>query len=398
MWFIWLAIGLALVVVSGLYVRRRVVGAAGVLGLSPRGQRLARWVIAWLLFGYPLITFATIALALARGAARMGDRESALLTWGLAVPFFLSVLVVVQAAPWLLLIELVRRVRRLPPSRTLALVTLAPVVAFAIYTPVRIAWQRDELRWRQYQVSVRNPDSASIPPFRIGFIADVQADVHTDAARLTPIMARLSAQQLDVVLSGGDWINMGPGYIAGAAGSAAQVHSRRGTFTVLGDHEHFAYFDRQRSVAEVTAAMAARGVAMLDNQVRRFEHHGKTIAVVFLTYSYPARTPDAEIARLVASVADADVRILVTHQLTAEVAAIARDRVDLILAAHTHGGQVNPVVGLVHVPLARLETPYIDGRYQLGATTIIVTSGIGYSLVPFRYAAPGSVETIELVW
>ena len=90
--------------------------------------------------------------------------------------------------------------------------------------------------------------------------------------------------------------------------------------------------------------------------------------------------------------------MLVTHQLTAAIADAVRDRIDVVLAAHTHGGQINPVVGLVHVPLARLETPYIDGRYQLGSTTIIVTAGVGYSIVPLRYAAPGSVETIDLVW
>ena len=34
--------------------------------------------------------------------------------------------------------------------------------------------------------------------------------------------------------------------------------------------------------------------------------------------------------------------------------------------------------------------------YQLGTTTVIVTAGIGMSVVPIRYAAPGSVELIDL--
>ena len=76
--------------------------------------------------------------------------------------------------------------------------------------------------------------------------------------------------------------------------------------------------------------------------------------------------------------------------------ALLENKVDLGLGAHTHGGQVNPVVGVVHVPLARLETDFIDGRYQRGSTTILVTAGVGYSIVPVRYAAPGSIELIEL--
>jgi hypothetical protein len=92
----------------------------------------------------------------------------------------------------------------------------------------------------------------------------------------------------------------------------------------------------------------------------------------------------------------ADYKILVTHQLDEALGELVRDRVDLALIAHTHGGQVNPVVGLVHVPIARVETPYIYGRYQLGDTTLIVTAGIGFSIAPFRYASPASIEIIDL--
>lgn len=395
MWFVWLAIGLTLVTVAGSFVARRTVEAAGWLGLSPRGQRALRWLLRWLLFAYPVLVFAMIGLAVALGWERAA-LESVVLTWGMAVPFFLTVLTVLQATPWLLAVYAVRRVRRSPPSRRGALAVLAPVVAFAIYTPARIAWERGDLRWRHHEVRVG--DAADVPRFRIGFIADLQLDGNLDPDHVAAVMARLSAEAPDVVLSGGDWINQGPAYIERAAATAASLRSRLGTYSVLGDHEHFAYFQRGKSVAAVRAAMEARGVVMLDNQVRRFTHHGRSIAVVFLTSSYPARSQPDVLERLVASVADADVTVLVTHQLTAAIADAVRDRIDVVLAAHTHGGQINPVLGLVHVPLARLETPYIDGRYQLGSTTIIVTAGVGYSIVPLRYAAPGSVETVDLVW
>lgn len=398
MWFIWLAIGLALVAVGGLYVRRRLGDAALVLGLGPRGRGTLRWVTLWLLFGYPLIAFSTIGISLALGSDRVGGPEHALATWGLVYPYFLTVLVVIQSLPWLGAIEIVQRVRRRRGmSRGYAFAVLGVVGAFAVYTPARILWEHDDLRWRKHVVHATRGGGAA-PPFRIAFIADVQQDAHTSAADAAAIIDRLNAEQPDIVLSGGDWINVGPDHVAAAARSAARAKSRLGTFSVRGDHEHFVYTDRGRSVGAVTEAMQREGVAMLHNEVRRFEHHGRTIAVVFLTFSYPGRTPAAEIERLIAAAQGADLTILLTHQLDIDVAERARGRIDLILAAHTHGGQVNPVVGLWHVPLARLETPYIDGRYLLGATTIIVTAGIGYSIVPFRYASPGSVETIDVVW
>lgn len=409
MWFIWLATGLALLVAAGLYARRRLVAAAGALGLGARGRAALRWVWLWLVFGYPVIVFATVAVSLIVGGERMGAPQHPLVTWGLILPWFLSVLVVFQATPYLLVLDLVRRLRRraVPAapsmSRRHAAAVLGVLGAFAVYTPARIAWEHGDLRWRHHVVQAPAPAGGAArgappPRLRIAFLADLQQDAHTTAADARAIIERLNAQEPDLVLSGGDWINMGPDHVAAAARSAGLARSRLGTFSVRGDHEHFVYVDRARGVAEVTAAMRAEGVEMLHNEVRRFDHHGRTVAVAFLTYSYPARTPDDEIERLIAGVEDADLAILVTHQLDAAIAARARDRVDLILAAHTHGGQVNPVIGLWHAPLARLETPYTDGRYRLGATTIIVTAGVGYSIVPFRYAAPGSVETIDVVW
>ncbi|MBA3465395.1 MAG: metallophosphoesterase [Deltaproteobacteria bacterium] len=398
MWFIYVAAGLALLAASGIYARRRIAASLAHFGVRTRTIRIVRWAIIWLLFGFPLLMILSVVISLALGRSSFPRFDGMLGAWLLGIPFLWAVLVVMQSVIWLIAIDIahavVRRRRgQATAARMRAIAVLVVIGAFAIYIPVRVIAERNELRMRTHAVGAATAGST---PFRIAFIADVQQDVHFDAERAREVYDRVNAGKPDVVLSGGDWINTGPEHIEAAAETAAALTSRLGTFSVRGDHEHFAYIDRERSVGEVEAALRRHHIQMLNNEVRWFEHNGKRIAVAFLNYNYIFRSKDDAIDKLLGGLSGADYKILVTHQLDRRLASHLENKVDLVLAAHTHGGQINPVVGLVHVSLARVETAYVDGRYQLGDTTIIVTAGVGYSLIPIRYASPGSVELIEL--
>lgn len=393
------AIGLVLVSICGIYARRRLTSALVAVGVRPRVVRIVRWAFAWLLWGFPLTMVVSIFVSRWLEWETMPRFDGAVTSWLFAVPFIWMVLVIVQSTPWLLASELVavivkRRKSAAAAARLRTLVALVVMGGFALYMPVRVLAERGDLRVRTHQLGAA---SSTVPPMKIAFLADTQQDVHTGSQRVREVYELVNASAPDLVLSGGDWINSGPDHIGAAADAAAMLKSRLGTFSVRGDHEHFAYTDRDRSVGEVERALGERGISMLANDVRWFEHHGKRVAVVFLNYNYLQRTDAATITTLVASIAKADYRIVVTHQLDRQLADLLQDQVDLVLAGHTHGGQINPVLGLVHVPLARLETRFIDGRYALGTrTTVIVTAGIGFSLVPLRYASPGSLELLEL--
>jgi predicted MPP superfamily phosphohydrolase len=397
-WFTLALTALAIVIVCGLYVRRRVTGALSALGVGAGRVRVVRWVTAWLLLAFPLLMIATIA-----GGRLLGLRiprfEGPLAAWLFTLPFAWVMLVALQSALWLLAIDagylLLRRRRGVATAtRGRAVAVLLVVGAFGVYTPARILFERDDLRVRRHAVTARTTTGA--PPLRIAFFADVQQSAFTGPERARELYSIVNASQPDIVLVGGDWIDRGPDHIDSAAATAAMLTSPLGTFSVRGDHEHFAGGDRDESARDVERALAGHGIAMLNDEVRWFERGGRRIAVGFLGYNYIRRADPAAIAALIASVASADYRIIVSHQLDAALAARLKDRVDLVLAGHTHGGQVNPVLGVVHVNLARAETVFVDGRYRLGTTDVIVTAGLGFSIVPFRYAAPASVEIIDL--
>lgn len=396
MWFVLAGTALLVVTIGGIYTRRRAMSAIRDLGGSERLTKRVGLGMRWFLFGYPAIFISFVFLSLALGRESISLPVSSWITWGLSIPFWISMLAMLQALPFLLLVDLASWGSRAAgkfsiPRRGRALAILLPIFAFLLYTPLRILVEHDSLTVHHYSVG---DGSESL---RIVFVGDLQQDNMTGPSRANEFVSLVNKQGADLILSGGDWINIGPDYIDAATTSAGMLTSRLGTFSAEGDHENFGYRDQEKSLRKVREGLAKHDVHMLRNEVRVFEQGGKRVTVLFLAYNYIYRTPADEIRELIARGADSDYTILVTHQFDSHVAALATDAVDLVLAGHTHGGQVNPVVGFWHVPLARIETEYIDGRYRLSPRTeVIVTAGIGFSLAPFRYASPASIEVIDL--
>ncbi len=71
--------------------------------------------------------------------------------------------------------------------------------------------------------------------------------------------------------------------------------------------------------------------------------------------------------------------------------------IDLVLAGHTHGGQVRlPVVGAVIPFGSALLEKYQRGLYRIDGTTMYVTSGIGTTGFPVRFLCPPEVVLLTL--
>ena len=87
--------------------------------------------------------------------------------------------------------------------------------------------------------------------------------------------------------------------------------------------------------------------------------------------------------------------VLLSHNPDAFRAAAAQGW-DLMLAGHTHGGQVTVEYLHQHVNFARFFTPYVYGRYEEGGSRLYVTRGIGTVGIPARIGAPPEVALIKL--
>jgi predicted MPP superfamily phosphohydrolase len=71
--------------------------------------------------------------------------------------------------------------------------------------------------------------------------------------------------------------------------------------------------------------------------------------------------------------------------------------VDLTLAGHPHGGQVRfPLIGGIYVPDLGLFPQYDYGVFREGVSSLVVTGGLGESILPIRFNIPPEIVLVTL--
>ncbi len=87
--------------------------------------------------------------------------------------------------------------------------------------------------------------------------------------------------------------------------------------------------------------------------------------------------------------------ILLAH--SPQIIGGASSRVDLVLAGHTHGGQVRfPGVGALWLPLPRKYRRFDYGLFTTGRTKMFVSRGVGTGYIPLRLNCPPEIVVVNL--
>ncbi len=168
----------------------------------------------------------------------------------------------------------------------------------------------------------------------------------------------------------------------------SRVQAPHGRFAVIGNHDLKFPRDRLRSAFEEA------GIRLLEDEWLEHRTPGGTLAlagVVFVRGVYTV-VPDPS------SMPEALPRILLAHD-----PAVVYDLptggagYHLVLAGHTHGGQVVlPVVGAPWTE-TRAYPEYVRGLFRLGPSSYLyVNRGIGTVLAPARFGSRPEITVLDL--
>jgi hypothetical protein len=178
----------------------------------------------------------------------------------------------------------------------------------------------------------------------------------------------------------------------------AGLGARCGVYACLGNHEHgFVWYSRYLgpsptpSVAEWRSMYAELGVELLVNEARPLERRGSRIWLVGVDDAYSGND---DLRAALAGVDGEEFCLGLTHSPDVMDAPLIA-RLDLVVAGHTHGGQIClPGLGPIWAPCRRFRER-AGGLVGQGPTALYVTRGVGEAL-PIRYGCPREITLLEL--
>jgi predicted MPP superfamily phosphohydrolase len=155
---------------------------------------------------------------------------------------------------------------------------------------------------------------------------------------------------------------------------------------VLGNHDHWA------DAARADYWIKHNGQDLRHKAVR-IELNGQAI---WLAGAGDFMTDHRDLDQVLAAIPDSDFRILLAHNPDTADSDYSR-RIDLILAGHTHGGQVQiPFLGSPYLPVHNKS--YVSGLVTTTKSCqMFISRGIGWSILPVRFNCYPEIAVLELV-
>lgn len=212
------------------------------------------------------------------------------------------------------------------------------------------------------------------------------SDVHVRHATrgFEQLVNHLSGLWADVVVITGDVVAREWQLPAVLHFYAHLPQARLGRYAILGNWEHWTGWgaDRLRPV------LAPHGVRLLVDE-------GVDVGGVHLVGADDALAGHPNYDRALAGRRAGTPTVVLAHSPVAFPDLAAR-KVDLVLSGHTHGGQVR--AGALGGPwLPKGSADYAHGWYAQDGVGMLVSAGLGWSLLPVRLGVKPEVSMIELV-
>lgn len=274
-------------------------------------------------------------------------------------------------------------------------IILAGIAVLLVALFIWTVWSNTALEVNTYTLT-----SSALPDafdgYRIAHVSDLHnAELGDGNERL---LAMLREAKPDMIAITGDMIDSRKTDVAVALAFAEEAVQIAPCYYVTGNHEA-----RVSEYDDLKVGLEACDVIVLENARVQIEVSGEFITILgvddpsFHT-DYLFGDDAAVISSTLAEIrTEADgFTVLLSHRPEVFDTYVASG-MNLVLSGHAHGGQFrSPFLGGLVAPNQGFFPEYDSGLYTEGGTNMIVSRGIGNSILPFRFNNRPEVILIEL--
>ena len=224
---------------------------------------------------------------------------------------------------------------------------------------------------------------------RIVLISDLHLGAYKDAGFVARLAERVNAERADCVLIAGDFLYAArvplDSLFAPLKNIKLPLHA------VLGNHDRNelgAQFSETQEIELVDQALQRAGVRLIENQI--IDCGGVAVAGVGDRWS---GREDTRAARAYTGVKPL---IVLTHNPDT-AADLTLPRVKLVLAGHTHGGQIRiPWLYKKVLPVSGPFDAGLHAPFKSSMAPVFVTTGLGETALPLRLFNPPVIDVLIL--
>lgn len=268
-----------------------------------------------------------------------------------------------------------RRALRLLAGGTVAAVTDAFLIE------PRLLWVNRQ------DIACRNL-APGLEGLRVGVLGDFHFRPDKDEALIEKVVARVNAENLDLLALAGDYVTHSGEVLAPLLSILEGVQTRHGVFAVMGNHDgwHPGRGFMRRSFEKA-------GIPFLINRNSQLRIKGDPLAVAGTDFVWLGKPDPAATLKGIAP--GTPVLALVHEPDYFDVMSAQRD-ILLQVSGHTHGGQCRvPLIGFAPAKVD-FGRKYIKGAFTRGNSNLFVTSGVGTVGLRVRFACPPELAVLTL--
>lgn len=228
---------------------------------------------------------------------------------------------------------------------------------------------------------------AALDGLRLVQLTDIHIGPYLDRRELARAVGLANELNADVGFVTGDFVNSLGDPLEDSIEELARIKANYGIYGCNGNHEIYADV-----VEETKPLFARRGVHILRRQNIVLPIRGAELNLIGVDYQ---RQGFPMLVNVEPLVRPGMMNILLCHNPNGFRRAQELG-IDLTIAGHTHGGQVQ--VEILHSRLnpGRFLTPWTAGLYREGKSHVYVSRGIGTVFTPVRLGAPPEVTLLRL--